>query len=64
MTNQSDQTISLTDLLALSEDARWGRPADALEKTAAAAPQLERLADAMEIADRSVRELHRHRPAR
>ncbi|MET4479471.1 hypothetical protein [Bradyrhizobium sp. F1.13.3] len=48
MTTQFDQTIGLTDLLALSEDARLGRAADALEKIAAAAPQLERLADAME----------------
>ncbi|MGY4623857.1 hypothetical protein [Bradyrhizobium sp. USDA 4486] len=48
MTNQTDQTIGLTDLLALSEDARLGRAADALEKIAAAAPQLERLADAVE----------------
>lgn len=48
MTAQPDQTIGLTDLLALSEDARLGRAADALEKIAAAAPQLERLADAVE----------------
>jgi hypothetical protein len=48
MTNQPDQTIGLTDLLALSEDARLGRAADALEKIAAAAPQLERVADALE----------------
>lgn len=49
MTTQSDQTIGLTDLLALSEDARLGRAADALEKIAAAAPQLERIADAAEV---------------
>ncbi|MGL9621560.1 hypothetical protein QRQ56_26440 [Bradyrhizobium sp. U531] len=48
MTNQPEQTIGLTDLLALSEDARLGRAADALEKIAAAAPQLERVADAVE----------------
>ncbi|MCK1405209.1 hypothetical protein IVB27_39775 [Bradyrhizobium sp. 197] len=48
MTNQPDQTISVGDLLALSEDARLGRAADALEKIAAAARQLGRLADAME----------------
>ena len=60
MTTQPDQTISLTDLRALSEDARLGRAADALENIAAAAPQIERLADAVD-ADRPVRELHRHR---
>ncbi|MET4222120.1 hypothetical protein ABIB00_007356 [Bradyrhizobium sp. LB14.3] len=46
MTKQSDQTMSLTDLLALSEDARLGRAAEALEKIAAAAP---RIADAVEV---------------
>ncbi|MGY4325706.1 hypothetical protein ACVWWG_000120 [Bradyrhizobium sp. LB7.2] len=48
MTIQSTETIGLTDLLALSEDARLGRAATALEKIAEAAPQLERLADVME----------------
>ncbi|SFO17996.1 hypothetical protein SAMN05216330_102105 [Bradyrhizobium sp. Ghvi] len=47
MTKQPE-TIGLTELLALSEDARLGRAADALEKIAAAAPQIERIADAME----------------
>ena len=48
MAARKGDTVSLTDLLALSEDARLGRSADALEKIAAAAPQLERLADAVE----------------
>lgn len=48
MTTQPAETIGLTELLALSEDARLGRTADALEKIAAAAPQLERIADAVE----------------
>lgn len=47
-TQQPAETVSLADLLALSEDARLGRAADALEKIAAAAPQLERVADALE----------------
>ncbi|MGY4289176.1 hypothetical protein ACVWXO_008442 [Bradyrhizobium sp. LM2.7] len=48
MTIQPAETIGLTDLLALSEDARLGRAADALEKIATAAPQLERLVDVLE----------------
>lgn len=49
MNNQPDQTLGLADLLALSEDARLGRAADALEKIAATAPQLERVADTLEM---------------
>lgn len=48
MPHQPNAAFSLTDLLALSEDARLGRAADALEKIAATAPQLERVADAVE----------------